>query len=747
MPPKKKLALRAKNGLKTSSSSGIIYGNKTSQNDLTEDSVLANSSTIKRINGSKISSFLSKSRKPNGGSFMSSQSSVDDLENDDGFFFKRSGKPVLNKTNILDSISESRPKSVGSGSVNDTEGTKTMPAKRSHTHPLTQDKPQKRQKKETPVRTSSRRPKPSAKAAKVKSSVIPTKSKSQLLDMGSESDIEEDLEHSFEPLVSSANTKGITNGKATVTSKSTAGDQISLTKAIGASSTKRKSKLNTLLSTSKEKIVKEAQMPNTGSQRKTLNKTSKAEGFVFDGMELSPVKKTSITRNTSVNTTKKSQPELKSRIKPASKTKVKPAAKGKPKQKTKAKKTEAQQLQDAGITADIPHELNLTSKANLPSTKVYGSPGKKEPLQIQESPVNYRNKQLRTKSNRRSSLGNRGKRTSSIGNGFEVTPHDDVLHQNFYKHLDQDSPEPHRMRQLLVWCFKRQLDHDKANYEKQKTKRQSNDDLIASNIAKVIKEELVRDLVDGKLNTSWWNRTDDSDNEEKWKESKKSKKQEKMAVKIVPNNHNIQNEKTLKLFEKRLAKLQKENNEWNDVSVATQLSLQNYKLEFNENEEEQIDILKEQIIKLENLNGKEKRKSRRKSKDTDYLESMYSSVIDNSVIDELQNKFKAITSEADENYEQTLNVFNNFVDKLSFNDSIIKNFEHNKRQHIAGIIRNYLGTNSIETTSNETDEHIQNTVASDENAAADNNDSSDASNPFQFDEIELLRGITKIDKP
>jgi hypothetical protein len=40
---------------------------------------------------------------------------------------------------------------------------------------------------------------------------------------------------------------------------------------------------------------------------------------------------------------------------------------------------------------------------------------------------------------------------------YAALPHEDVDTKDFYKHIDQTLPEPHRMRHLLTWCSARAL--------------------------------------------------------------------------------------------------------------------------------------------------------------------------------------------------------------------------------------------------------------------------------------------------
>lgn len=79
-------------------------------------------------------------------------------------------------------------------------------------------------------------------------------------------------------------------------------------------------------------------------------------------------------------------------------------------------------------------------------------------LPFSDTPVLNRNKALRQTTARRSSLGLRGRRASSlIDSGHTATPHAAVPADEFYKHIESSLPEPRRMRQLLTWCGERAL--------------------------------------------------------------------------------------------------------------------------------------------------------------------------------------------------------------------------------------------------------------------------------------------------
>lgn len=83
-------------------------------------------------------------------------------------------------------------------------------------------------------------------------------------------------------------------------------------------------------------------------------------------------------------------------------------------------------------------------------------------LPMSDTPIINRNKEMRKKGgaggSRRSSLGSRGRRASSlIESGQTAIPHREVSTAAFYKHIEADLLEPRRMKQLLIWCGERAL--------------------------------------------------------------------------------------------------------------------------------------------------------------------------------------------------------------------------------------------------------------------------------------------------
>lgn len=88
------------------------------------------------------------------------------------------------------------------------------------------------------------------------------------------------------------------------------------------------------------------------------------------------------------------------------------------------------------------------------------SDSKKIALPFSDTPIINRNKEMRRKTGgRRSSLGMRGRRASSlIESGHSAIPHREVDTSEFYKHIEAEGlTEPRRMKQLLTWCGERAL--------------------------------------------------------------------------------------------------------------------------------------------------------------------------------------------------------------------------------------------------------------------------------------------------
>ncbi|RIB17057.1 kinetochore-associated protein Dsn1/Mis13 [Gigaspora rosea] len=158
------------------------------------------------------------------------------------------------------------------------------------------------------------------------------------------------------------------------------------------------------------------------------------------------------------------------------------------------------------------------------------------PIPHTETPIIKKNQAIR-QSKRRSSLEKRGKRASSIGNGFVAKPHPDVNSNEFFRHIQAELPEPIKLRQLLAWCGLRSLD------------KQTSADENALKIAKIIEQEVLNDLIDGKISTSWYNRQNGHESLEK-------------TLPRKPHPQNLVNQRKLKEHEATLQRLKAEYEEW-----------------------------------------------------------------------------------------------------------------------------------------------------------------------------------------
>ncbi|KAL4897366.1 Mis12-Mtw1 protein family-domain-containing protein [Aspergillus ambiguus] len=181
-------------------------------------------------------------------------------------------------------------------------------------------------------------------------------------------------------------------------------------------------------------------------------------------------------------------------------------------------------------------------------------------LPMADTPVIQRNKEMRgaakgSKGSRRSSLGMRGRRASSLidsgaSNGEEgfpgcvraglltgstALPHKEVNTADFYKHIAADLPEPRRMRQLLIWCATRAMG--------QKPSGSRSEDESARLAARVIQEELLKDFSNNSELSNWFAREDVSP---------------RAVVVKKPNPKNVQNTDKIKELEEQIQRLQRE---------------------------------------------------------------------------------------------------------------------------------------------------------------------------------------------
>lgn len=179
-------------------------------------------------------------------------------------------------------------------------------------------------------------------------------------------------------------------------------------------------------------------------------------------------------------------------------------ATSKPAKRSKEDKSNSDASGKQSKHSEQPEELKKPQRTPAPPDDHNGT---KISLPFADTPVIRRNKAMREgksdKGERRSSLGLRGRRASSLietGNS-NALPHREVEVQDFYKHIESEGlPEPRRMRQLLTWCATRAMGEKSAGGEFE--------DQSARMAARVIQEELLKDLANRSEMSDWFSRED-----------------------------------------------------------------------------------------------------------------------------------------------------------------------------------------------------------------------------------------------
>lgn len=179
-------------------------------------------------------------------------------------------------------------------------------------------------------------------------------------------------------------------------------------------------------------------------------------------------------------------------------------ATSKPAKRSKEDKSNSDASGKRSKHSEQPEELKKPQRTPAPPDDHNGT---KISLPFADTPVIRRNKAMREgksdKGERRSSLGLRGRRASSLietGNS-NALPHREVEVQDFYKHIESEGlPEPRRMRQLLTWCATRAMGEKSAGGEFE--------DQSARMAARVIQEELLKDLANRSEMSDWFSRED-----------------------------------------------------------------------------------------------------------------------------------------------------------------------------------------------------------------------------------------------
>lgn len=164
-------------------------------------------------------------------------------------------------------------------------------------------------------------------------------------------------------------------------------------------------------------------------------------------------------------------------------------------------------------------------------------------LPASDTPVQRRNQEFRkgsggntSSARRRSSLGLRGRRASSMmSSGIVAEPHAEVPCEEFYKHIGSEEMENMRFKQALSWTGRRVLDSS-----------QNAADDTAHHIARLIQEDLLKEIATNGELTTWFTRADSP----------------APAAPKKPNPKNEQNRETFKELQMRLEELDMEHDSW-----------------------------------------------------------------------------------------------------------------------------------------------------------------------------------------
>ncbi|CAF9902928.1 MAG: hypothetical protein HETSPECPRED_000059 [Heterodermia speciosa] len=192
-----------------------------------------------------------------------------------------------------------------------------------------------------------------------------------------------------------------------------------------------------------------------------------------------------------------------------------------------------------------PQEPQAAVSAEAPS--IQNEEVTKVALPFADTPIIRRNQEMRANSGqRRSSLGNRGRRASSLidSGKSNALPHEGVDTREYYKHIESGLPEPRRMRQLLTWCGTRALG-EKPSF--------SAEDSHAKLAAREIQQQLLKDFSVKSDFSDWFSR----------RESTPPPRTPR------PNPKNLSNLSLIADLEQKIARLQLERQTWEKLLQPT----------------------------------------------------------------------------------------------------------------------------------------------------------------------------------
>ncbi|KAL2292032.1 hypothetical protein FJTKL_10713 [Diaporthe vaccinii] len=172
-------------------------------------------------------------------------------------------------------------------------------------------------------------------------------------------------------------------------------------------------------------------------------------------------------------------------------------------------------------------------------------------LPFSDTPINDRNKDFRRNraagagGGRRSSVGLRGRRASSlIESGHSAIPHREVGASEFFKHIESEGlSEPRRMKQLLTWCGERALS------EKPKHGTAGAPAVLG---ARAIQDALLKEFGSKSEFSDWFSREDEPS----------AAAAPKRPVVIKPNPINVEHEEKIAALEARIKRLKEARKSW-----------------------------------------------------------------------------------------------------------------------------------------------------------------------------------------
>ncbi|KAI1416104.1 Mis12-Mtw1 protein family-domain-containing protein [Hypoxylon sp. FL1857] len=211
---------------------------------------------------------------------------------------------------------------------------------------------------------------------------------------------------------------------------------------------------------------------------------------------------------------------------------------------SKKEKQRRIEVVEAEVEEEVQEEPAQSTPIDVPRARggEKTSESKKIALPFSDTPIINRNKEMRRKTGaRRSSLGMRGRRASSlIDNGHSAIPHKMVDPAEFYKHIEAELMEPRRMKQLLTWCGERALS------EKPPLGSSNSNEILG---ARAIQDQLLKDFSSKSEFSDWFAREEIP----------------RPPAIVKPNPKNIEHDEKIVALEERIKRLKAEKRAWQSL--------------------------------------------------------------------------------------------------------------------------------------------------------------------------------------